>query len=127
MKTILVDTIHTYFKIGEGVQWDLHELLESYPNEKIAVTGANDEQIRQFQLANIPYPLFTLEHNPEKSSPKYFQTLSEIYGIDTTNFVYFDHDPKAVETAQSMGIPSFQFNPQTRNLNELKDFLDQNI
>lgn len=127
MKTILVDAIHTYYKVWEGVQWDLHDLLEWYPNDKIVVTGANDEQIRQFKLTNIPYPLFTLEHNPEKSSPLYFQTFSEIYGIDTNNLVYFDHDPTAVESARSIWIPSFQFNPLTRNLDELKDFLDQNI
>ena len=54
---------------------EMHGLLESYPNKKIILTGANDEQFKKFGLDKMPYEIFTLKHNPEKTDPRYYETL----------------------------------------------------
>lgn len=61
MKTILVDAIDGIVVPGEGLFKEMHELLEIYPNPKIIVTGANDEQMEKFGLNDMPYDVFTLK------------------------------------------------------------------
>ena len=73
MKTILVDAINTFVIKGEGIYRPLYDLLERYPNPKIILTNADDEQIKQLCLAKMPYELFTLKHNPDKVDPTYFK------------------------------------------------------
>jgi hypothetical protein len=71
MKIILVDAAYTFTIEKDGkfeVFKDMYELLETYPNKKIVLSGADDEQIVKFALDNLPYELFTLKHNPEKRS-----------------------------------------------------------
>lgn len=60
MKTILVDAVDAFVIEGEGIYKPMYDLLEAYPNVKIILTGANDSQIEQFGLTNMPYELFTL-------------------------------------------------------------------
>ena len=69
MKTILVDAINAFVLKGEGIFTQMHELLEQYPNKKIILTGANDEQLKKFGLDKMPYEVFTLKHDPEKTDP----------------------------------------------------------
>lgn len=76
MKTILVDAAGTFVVDGK-VDEKLHQLLENYPNKKIILTNANDEQIVTFGLTDLPYELFTLKHNPDKIDPVYFQKMIE--------------------------------------------------
>lgn len=72
MKTILVDAAGTFVIEGEGIYQPLFDLLEQYPNRKIILTNATDEQKIAFGLVDLPYELFTLSHNPEKTDPQYF-------------------------------------------------------
>lgn len=65
MKTILVDAINGLVLINGTIFEPLLDLLESYPNPKIVLTGANDKQFKQFNLDQVPYPVFTLRHDPE--------------------------------------------------------------
>ncbi len=62
MKTILVDAVNTFVIKDKGVFIEMYQLLEKYPNRKIVVTNANDEQIGIFSLNKLPYELFTLEN-----------------------------------------------------------------
>ena len=41
MKTILVDAINTLIKKNEGINIEIYNLLETYPNKKIILTNAN--------------------------------------------------------------------------------------
>ncbi|NIP27912.1 hypothetical protein GWN26_13265, partial [Candidatus Saccharibacteria bacterium] len=50
MKTILVDAIDAFVIVGEGIFQNMYDLLEQYPNKKIILTGANDEQMEKFGL-----------------------------------------------------------------------------
>ena len=68
MKTILVDAVDAFVIKGEGIFQAMFNMLEQYPNRKIILTNANNEQMEQFGLKNMPYEVFTLKHNPEKIS-----------------------------------------------------------
>lgn len=127
MKTILVDAVDCFVIEGEGIYQPLFELLETYPNKKILLTGANDEQMDTFGLHNMPYELFTLRHNPEKADPKYYEILLAQYGLTKDDVVYFEHAPKAVESAQSVGIKTHHYDFDQKDLVALKSFLDQNL
>lgn len=58
MKTILVDAVDTFVIEGKGVYQPMFKLLEEYPNRKIILTNANDEQMVPLALTNLPYELF---------------------------------------------------------------------
>jgi len=127
MKTILVDAVDAFVS-AEGVIFkEMHDLLETYPNKKILLTGANDEQFKKFGLDKMPYEVFTLKHNPEKTDPKYYEMILEHFALSKDNVIYFEHNPKAVESAQSVGIKTHYYDPEKKDLKALKDFLTENL
>jgi len=130
MKTILVDAVDG-FVIRENERFsifeDMHKLLETYPNQKIILTGANDEQYKKFGLDSMPYPFFTLKHNPEKTDPKYFEILLEKFNLKKDEVIYFEHNPEAVKSAESVGIKSYFYDSDKKDLIALKKFLDENL
>jgi len=80
----------------------MKNLLDQYPNKKIVVTNANDEQMMTFGLTNLPYELFTLKHNPDKVDPKYFEIMFDKLNLDKDNIIYFEHNIDAVNSAKSL-------------------------
>lgn len=127
MKIILVDAVDCFVIEGKGIFEDMHKLLEKYPNKKIILTGANDEQIIEFGLINMPYPLFTLKHNPEKTNPKYFKRVLKHFNLKTDEVIYFEHNKGAVESAKSVGIKTYWYDTDKKDLVALKKFLDKNL
>lgn len=127
MKTILVDAVDTFVIKGEGIFQPMFDLLERYPNRKIILTNANDEQMMEFGLTNLPYELFTLKHNPDKTDPDYFVQMLKAFKLEASDVIYFEHNPEAVKTAQSLGIVSYDYDSDTRDLDALKTFLDENL
>ena len=127
MKTTLVDEVQCFVVEGEAIYQPLHELLEQYPNRKILLTGANDEQMVKFGLVGMPYEVFTLKHNPEKADPAYYQKMLEHFGLKPEEVVYFEHAPAAVKSAQSVGIPTHFYDFDKKDLVSLKQFLDTNL
>ncbi len=125
MKTILVDASKTFVVDGK-IDEDLYNLLETYPNRKIILTNADDEQLVAFGLVNMPYDVFTLKHNPDKVNPKYFEILLKQYNLDNSNVIYFEHSQEAVDSAKSVGITSYFYDSDKRDLVALKEFLDSN-
>ena len=130
LKTILVDAIGCFvmeengsFKIFKKMQ----DLLDTFPNPKIILTGANDEQYQQFGLDKMPYGVFTLKHNPEKTSPKYFEILLQHFDLTKDKVIYFEHNPEAVKSAESVGIKSYYYDSVKKDLAALKKFLIKNI
>lgn len=127
MKTILVDAAGTFVIEGEGIYQPLHDLLETYPNPKLIVTNANDEQMIEFGLVNMPYEMFTLKHNPDKTDPEYFKKLLKTYNLGPQDVVYFEHNENAVKSAQSMNIVSHFYDADKKDLQALKLFLDTHL
>lgn len=130
MKTILVDAAYCFTIEKERkfeIFKEMYELLETYPNKKIVLSGANDEQIIKFGLDNLPYEIFTLKHNPKKTDPKYYEILLEKFGLNKENVVYFEHNINAVKSAESVGIKSYFYDNDKKDLESLKNFLDENL
>lgn len=127
MKTILVDAINGLILENGKVFKDMHEMLEAYPNPKIVLTGANDEQFEAFNLGDSPYEVFTLKHNPEKTDPTYFKILLEKFSLTPDDVVYFEHNPEAVKSAESLGITSYFYDHTKEDIPSLKKFIDSNI
>jgi HAD superfamily hydrolase (TIGR01509 family) len=125
-KTILVDAVNTFVVDGK-INQELHELVETYPNKKIILTNADDEQIKEFGLENLPYELFTLKHNPDKVDPEYFTKMLEEYNLKPDEVIYFEHNRDAVKSAESVGIKTHYYDKDKKDLNILKQFLDSNL
>lgn len=127
MKTIFVDAIDGLILDDGTVFKEMHELLETYPNPKIVLTGANSEQWQEFNLDASPYPVFTLQHNPEKTDSKYFEILLKKYNLAPADAVYFEHNLAAVKVAQLLGISSYFYDHTKQDLASLKKFFDSHL
>ncbi len=131
MKTILVDAVYTFIpKRDDGsfeISNDMFELLEKYPNPKLVLTNASEEKFEQYKLNNLPYKFFTLKHNPEKTNPEYFSILLNTYNLKPEEVIYFEHNIDAVKSAESVGIKSYFYDEHKKDLEALKNFLDQNL
>lgn len=127
MKTILVDAINGLVLEDGSILQPMLDLLEAYENPKIVLTGANDEQFKHFRLDQVPYEVFTLKHDPEKTDPEYFKMLLEKYGLKIDDVVYFEHNAEAANTAQSAGIATYFYDHTKEDMEALKQFLDANL
>ena len=127
MKTILVDAIDGFVIEGQGVFKEMYDLLETFPNRKIILTGAKYEKFKELGLANMPYVVFTLEHNPEKTDPKYYETMLQNFSLTKDDVIYFEHSSEAIKSAESVGIKTYFYDSDKKDLKALKDFLVQNL
>jgi HAD superfamily hydrolase (TIGR01509 family) len=127
MKTILVDAVDCIVSPEGQIFNEMQVLLDEYQNKKIILTGANDEQFKKFGLDKMPYEVFTLKHNPEKTDPAYFQKMLENFGLNKDEVIYFEHNPEAVKSAQSVGITSYFYDNDKKDLESLKSFIDNNL
>lgn len=130
MKTILVDAVYCFVIEDNGgfkIFQEMYDLLETFPNRKIILTGADDEQFKKFGLDKMPYKIFTLKHSPEKTDPKYYEILLQKFGLTKDEVVYFEHNPEAVKSAESVGIKSYYYDPEKKDLELLKKFLTENL
>lgn len=127
MKTILVDAISGLFFKDGTIFEEMYNLLETYQNPKIALTGANDQQFKEFKLDQSPYEVFTLRHNPEKTDPRYFEIMLEHYDLKPEEVIFFEHNPDAVMSAESVGIKTYFYDHTKRDVAALKDFLNANL
>ena len=127
MKIILVDAVYCFVSDKGEIFQEMFDVLQKYPNKKILLTGANDDKWEQYGLNKMPYPVFTLKHNPEKTDPEYFKKLLEHFGLNKNDVIYFEHNPLAVKSAESIGIISYHYDENKKDLEALKKFIDKNI
>ena len=127
MKVILVDAINTLIIPGKGMYEPLLKVLEDYPNRKIVLTGANNEEFIQHGLDKIPYEVFTLKHNPEKSNPNYYKILLKQFDFAAEDLVYIEHNLEAIHSAESLNIKAFHYDKDLKDVNKLTQFLEINI
>jgi len=130
MKTILVDAVGAFIVETENGNFEIFEplrkMLDEFPNKKIILTGANDEGFKKYGLDKMPYDVFTLKHEPEKTSPEYYKKMLEHFNLEVDDVVYFEHNSEAVASAQSVGIKTHYWDSKKRPLNELSIFLEHN-
>jgi len=127
MKTILLDAINGLILEDGTIFKEMQQLFDSYPNRKIVLTGANDEQFKKFNLDKSPYEVFTLKHDPEKTDVRYWQILLDRYNLQPEETIYFEHDKQAAETARSAGIPTYFYDHTQGDLVALKEFVDAHL
>lgn len=127
MKTILVDAVNTFVIKGGGIFEEMYNLLEGYPNRKIILTNADDELMNKFDLNKMPYEVFTLRHNPDKTDPKYYEKMLEHFSLSKEEVLYFEHNEDAVKSARSIGIKTYHYDRDKKDLENLKKFLTENI
>ncbi|MFT7328065.1 MAG: HAD superfamily hydrolase (TIGR01509 family) [Crocinitomicaceae bacterium] len=127
MKIILVDAVDLFISDIGVIDQKIYELLEEYATPKIIVTNAPAEKFEEFGLNYVPYPVFTLSKQPSKSDPEYFNILFEEYSIFASECIYIEHNKEAVASAQSVGIKSYYFNSEKKDLKLLKEFIDNSI
>jgi FMN phosphatase YigB (HAD superfamily) len=75
----------------------------------------------------LPYEVFTLKHDPEKSDPHYYEKMLEHFGLHKDNVIYFAHNADVVKSAQSVGIITYHYDNNKKDLEGLKKFLDANL
>ncbi|MFA6422353.1 MAG: hypothetical protein WCV92_03075 [Candidatus Buchananbacteria bacterium] len=127
MKTILVDAVNTFIIKGEGIFEAMHKMLEKYPNKKIILTGANDEEMAKFELNKMPYEVFTLRHDPEKTDPDYYKIMLTNFNLTADDVIYFEHNEDAAKSAQSIGIKTFHYDKDKKDIQALENFINENI
>lgn len=127
MKIILVDAINTFIIKGQGIDREIFDLLETFPNKKVILTNATKERMTETDFQNLPYEVFTLENNPSKTDPEYYKKLLTHFDLNTSEVVYFEHNPEAIKSAESMGIKTHHFDPEKRDIEELKNFIKSNL
>jgi HAD superfamily hydrolase (TIGR01509 family) len=125
MKTILIDAWNTFVN-ENGVNHEMKSILDHFNNNKIIVTNANEEEKTTFGIVNMPYPVFSLEHNPNKTDPDYFKKMLDYFNLSIENVVYFEHNEAAVKSAQSIGIKTLWLQKDS-DLSVLKEFLASNL
>lgn len=126
MKTILVDAVDAFVvktENGFEIYEPMRKMLDEFPNTKIILTGANYEKFKKYGLDKMPYEVFTLKHNPEKTNSEYYKKMLEYFNLTSDDVVYFEHNPEAVKSAQSVGIKTHFWDNEKRPLRELSIFL----
>lgn len=125
MKTILVDAWNTFLG-SDGVNKELFEMLETFPNTKIIVTNANPEERKELGMVGMPYRLYSLNHEPEKTDSEYFDRLMIDLDLEPEQLIYFEHNLQSVESARAVGIKSFHFDHINPDYKSLENFLIEN-
>lgn len=126
MKTILVDAWNTFIT-EDGVFDEMQELLDSFPHTKIILTNANDEEMMKFGIVDMPYEVFTLKHEPNKTDSMYYTTMLEHFDLSPEDVVYFEHNEEAVKSARSVGITTYHYDKDEKDIDALKDFLMEQL
>ena len=126
MKIILVDAWNT-FVTDSWINKGMYELLETFPNRKIILTNADSEKQKKLWLVNLPYELFTLNFNPEKSQWGYYEKMLEHFWLTSEDVIYFEHNEEAVEKARETWIITLYYDKDKKDLVELEKFLKDNL
>ncbi len=125
-KVILVDAWNT-FVTEAWIDKEMQKILDRFPDKKIILTNANEEEKVQLGIINMPYEVFSLAHNPNKPDPEYYKKMLSHFHLDSTEVIYFEHNPDAVKSAESVGIKTMWFDKERRDLGELERFLRENV
>ncbi|MFA6017896.1 MAG: hypothetical protein WCT28_00885 [Patescibacteria group bacterium] len=127
MKTLLIDAVSTLIIKDEGPNQEMIQMLNMFDNPKIVVTNANEEEMKKFGIDSLPYEVFTLHHEPDKTDPEYFLRLFVAKNFSKDDVLYVENNIDAVNAALSIGIASYRYDPEKKDVQAVKKFLDENI
>lgn len=118
-KILLIDAVGCLVDQNGKINTQIENLIKKFNNKKIILTNANDEEKKIF-LKNISYEIFSLKHNPEKSSQAYYKKFLQLYNLKSENLIYFEHNIDAVKSAKKNGIMTHHYDG---DIDKLKNFL----
>ncbi len=49
------------------------------------------------------------------------------FGLNKDDVIYFEHSPDAVKSAESVGVKSYHYDSEKKDLVSLKKFLGENL
>ena len=101
MKIILVDAWNTLIK-NKKIDSTIYNILEGLKNKKIILTNANDKELVNYGIINMPYEVFSLSHDPNKDNPFYFKLLIEKYSLNIDNLIYIEHNKEIAQRTNEM-------------------------
>ena len=127
MKIILVDAYNTFVCENTWINREMQKLLDRFENRKIILTNANEEEKVELWIVNMPYEVFSLEHNPNKTDKLYFEKMIEKFSLKKEDLVYFEHNLEAVNSAKSLWINTFWYDKDKKDLKSLERFLIDNL
>jgi FMN phosphatase YigB (HAD superfamily) len=56
----------------------------------------------KFELVDLPYDMYSMEHEPDKTDELYFKSLLEKFNLQAQEVVYFEHNLESVAAASSL-------------------------
>ncbi len=118
-KILLVDAVNCLVDHKGKINLKIKNLIDKFNNRKIVLTNADDKEKKIF-LKNVNYNVFTLKHNPNKTSTKYYKKFLKTYNFSPKQLVYFDHNIAAVNSAKKNGIITHHYDG---NISRLENFL----
>ena len=121
MKIILVDAWNTFIK-DKKIDSTIYKLLEGFKNKKTILTNANEQELVNYGIINMPYEVFSLSHTPNKDNPLYFKSLIKKHNLVIKDLIYIEHNKEAVKSAKSLGIKTYHYNPM-ESTDKLSQFL----
>ncbi len=123
----MVDAWNT-FVTKDGVFQEMKQLLDKFDNKKIILTNANDEEKQEYGIVDMPYEVFGLSHNPDKTDPEFYRKMLDHFSLSSQDVVYFEHNTEAVESAKLAGIQAvYHYDKDKKDLVGLEKFLTANI
>jgi leucyl-tRNA synthetase/ADP-ribose pyrophosphatase YjhB (NUDIX family) len=126
--TILIDAVFCLInktESGMSLNQELFDYLERLPQRKIVVTNAKDQNLVTIkQLVGDKFEVFSLRFDPEKTDPKFYETMIKNLSIDTSSTIYFDHNTDNLKSAKSNGIHCFQYTSNQQAISTLKTLFD---
>ena len=105
----------------------MKKMLDTFENRKIIVTNANPEERVKYGIVDMPYEVFSLEHNPNKPDPQYFVTLMNHYNLTPSEIIYFEHNPESLQAAKSVWINVYHYDKDAKDLDTLEKFIRASI
>lgn len=125
-KVILVYAWNT-FVTENGMFKEMKEMLDKFENRKVILTNANEEEKIKYGIINMPYEVFSLAHHPDKTDPEYYKKMLKHFLLKSKEVVYFEHNEEAVKSARSIGINTFHYNKDKKDLEAVKLFVNNNL
>jgi FMN phosphatase YigB (HAD superfamily) len=125
-KVILVDAWNT-FVTETWIDKEMQKVLDRFPNKKIILTNADSEEQKELGIVDMPYVVFTLSNNPPKTDPEYYKRMLSNFWLMSQNTLYFEHNPDAMKSAESVWIKTMWFDKEKRDLGEVEKFLREKL
>lgn len=104
IKAIIGDAMHCLInKETQEINKVQAEMLKETGLKIIISTNSNPKKVKEI-LKNYDFEIFSLEKDPDKSNPEYFEKLLKKYSLNPGEVIYFDHKEDNIKSAKKVGI-----------------------